>query len=294
MTSSATVIADSISEEGARITSLHVYFPRIMLPEFNTHRVFSRNFRSSRAVPVAKLLEEVRNNPYEPIVWLKNQPGMQGGEPMTPEEIEVARAEWRQAAKDAADHAEKLMKLGVHKQWANRGIETYLYVHGLVTSTQWSNFFTLRNHSAAQPEMNDLAIKMRDAIAGSTPQFLKAGQWHLPYIQEEDWNAVNSAPDETGDLAVTTLLKISAARCARISYEPFDGDGSFEKELQRYKLLIENQPVHASPVEHQATPDFKYLDNEMGEMVWNNPKSHRNFVGWQQYRSFIPNETIHD
>lgn len=270
---SAKVIADSISEHSPRLTSVQVTFPRFILAEVNTHRQFSRNYRSSRAVPIAKLIEEVRTNLYEPIVWLKNKPGMQGGEPMSGEEIKIARDCWHLGAARAAGTAEELAIRGLHKQWANRCLEPYLYVHGIITSVQWSNFFALRRHKDAQPEFKALADAIYEAIEVSKPKFLKLEEWHIPYVD-------GPLIDDT-----KRLVKISAARCARVSYKLFDGSNpNPEDDLRLYEQL--ESSGHMSPMEHQATPDSPgvYKDD------WLNPHQHGNLKAWRQWRKFIPNE----
>src|ERR1700712_5555262 len=124
----ATMIEDSISPQGIRLPTIHVTMPRIILAEGNTHRAFTRNARSTRAVPTSKLIKEVRENPYRPLKWLKNKPGMQATEPMTPGQIAVAEGIWLEGAREAADRAEHLFAMGLHKQHAGRVIEPYLYV----------------------------------------------------------------------------------------------------------------------------------------------------------------------
>src|SRR6185369_7117160 len=82
----AEIVADSINEKGNRITSFIVTFPRIILAEKNTHRVFSRNSASSRAIPFPKMVKSVRENPFIPIAWQKDHKGMQGTEYFSKEE----------------------------------------------------------------------------------------------------------------------------------------------------------------------------------------------------------------
>jgi hypothetical protein len=270
----AKIITDSTSKYSPRLTSIQVSFPRIILAEVNTHRVFSRNYRSSRAVPVAKMIEEVRTNPYEPMVWLKNKPGMQASEPMSLEEIGFARTEWLRGAKQAADIAERLMKIGLHKQWANRPLEPYLYVHGLITSVEWENFFSLRKHTDAQPEFERLAEVIKEALAESTPTTLEPGQWHLPYVRDSERSMFD----------LSQLIKLSVARVARVSYFTFEGkEPNPEADLVLYDKLVGSKPIHASPAEAQATPDIASVyKNE-----WLSPYLHGNLKGWRQYRKTL-------
>ena len=292
----AKVIADSMSQTGIRLTSMEVCFHRFILPEVNTHKVLSRNYRSSRAVPVKKLIEEVRTNPAYPVQWLKNKPGMQATEPMKEWEITLAKKEWLGAANDAADRAEELARIGLHKQWANRGLEPYLYVYGIITATEWANFFALRRHSDAQPEFKVLADAMWQAREESTPRMLLSNEWHLPYVTDEE-RLIHR------DIAV----KLSVARCARVSYRTHDGrTPSLEEDLALYDRLVGGTPPHASPAEHQACPDFVYgrerelVGNENNEPVrkwvtlWKYAPLHGNFTGWVQYRKTLPNECVRD
>jgi hypothetical protein len=62
MTHSTKILADSISPDGVRLTTLEVVMPRIVLAEFNTHRMLSRNSASSRAIPIEKMIRMVIPN----------------------------------------------------------------------------------------------------------------------------------------------------------------------------------------------------------------------------------------
>ncbi len=277
-------ILDSISPDGIRIASLHCHFPKFILAEFNTHRVFSRSARSTRAVPTAKLIQEVRDYPVIPIKWGANKSGMQAGEELTGNDLTEAHLAWEEAARCAATYAEWLFNIGLHKQWAGRVLEPFMYVDVLVTSTNWTNFFSLRDHPAAQPEMQELARCMYDALHNSEPELLCLTDWHLPYITD----------DEKHNLGLEVCRKLSVARCARISYEPFDGDSSIEAELKRYDLLVGSSPIHASPAEHQATPDSRYSSDvfDPSFMGWRRPDLHGNFTGWKQFRKMLDNENV--
>jgi len=260
----ATVIADSINEFDHRITTLQLMYPRFIHSEFLTHRVFSRSSSSSRAIPVAKMIAQVRSNPAMPIHWGLNQPGMQANaEHDDPTSTTTA---WIEAARSAARQAENLNQLGLHKQIVNRVLEPFQWMHTVVTATEWKNFFELRCHPDAQPEFQALACAIRDAINASTPIPRYRGlnnynSWHLPYISD----------DERDHIHCSLLPKISAARCARVSYLKHDGTNPSESEdLALFKRLVESKPMHASPCEHQASCGKVEIS--------------RNFVGWWQYR----------
>lgn len=260
---SATILADSINSAGERLTTVQYTAHRFILAEINTHRVFSRNARSSRAVPTQKLIEEVIDHPAMPIELAENRPGMVAGDHLPPEDRDRAADEWARASRDAAVHAGRLAAIGIHKQWANRVLEPFLWVHGIISSTSWGNFFKLRLAPDAQPEMRALAEAIRAAMDGSKPVEVRAGGWHRPYINEADMCAYGNEPD--------TLSRLSAARCARVSYAPFDGDASHEAEIKRSGHLLRSG--HWSPFEHQAyaSPGDDW----------------RNFRGWRQYRAMI-------
>lgn len=309
---SAKVIADSISPDGIRLTTLQLRYPRMVHADFMTHRVFSRNGRSSRAVPFSTLVKE---DPYVPH-FKKNQPGMVASEELSDEQFALAEEIWLTAADVCKTAAKGLHDLGVHKQWVNRMLEWFGYIDVLVTSTDWANFFELRLDGGAQPEIIQLADCMQAAIDGSTPHEVKPGEWHLPYITFDDFGIAGAHLDETNpgwdrnishdqeaEAILEVLKKISVARCARLTIKPFDGDGSFEKELKRYELLMESRPVHASPAEHIATPDIReiyYHDSGVGGVEyeevgdWKHSVEHGNFYGWRQFRKMIPHNTIYD
>ena len=250
---SAKVVADSVSYTGKRITTLEVKFHRFILSEFDTHRVFSRNFSSSRAIPTKKLLEQVRTNPAMPVHWGKNQSGMQANGELEGIALEEAKKQWRFAAIDAADNAERLANLGLHKQLVNRCVETYLYVTGIVTSTEWDNFFELRDHPDAQPEFRVLAKEMRKALTNSLPKMLDDFEWHLPYV----------TPSEIETYPLDLCQKISAARCCRVSYLKHDGTKpNIDEDLALFDRLAGSVPLHASPLEHQATPCVSSIDEK--------------------------------
>lgn len=261
----AKVIEDSISNGGHRLTTLECSYPRFIHSEVMTHRVFSRNAMSSRAIPVAKMIEQVRTNPAAPIHWGANQPGMQAHQEVA--NTDVARTAWKIAAGRAADDAEFLNTMGLHKQVVNRILEPFQWMRTIISATEWDNFFALRAHPDAQPEFQALAVAMRNAMAGSSPVhrgpgtgFASAG-WHLPYV----------LAGERMGLPADTLTKISAARCARVSYLTHDGDNpSIDKDLTLFDRLVGSSPMHASPIEHQAMPG----------------SGQRNFVGWKQLREF--------
>jgi hypothetical protein len=261
----ARVVEDSISIAGVRFTTVEVRYPRIVLAEQNTHRALSKNSGSSRAIPVKKMLKQVRSSPACPAEWGSNQPGMQAGAQLTGWRLAGAKAVWRSAAFVAAMHSWALMKLGAAKQIANRVTEPYQYMNTLISGTDWDNFDLLRCHPDADPTMRDLAIEIMVAIELSVPRVVLGGQWHLPYVLTE----------ERSNFSLDEQKQLSVARCARISYATFDGNPAIEKEQERYQKLVGAQPIHASPTEHQATPT-----------VGANERN-GNVRGWRQHRQEV-------
>lgn len=291
-TISAKIIADSISPDGIRITTFHLRYPRFIHAELMTHRVFSRNARSSRAVPVGKMIEEIQNDPVIPIHWGKNQAGMQAHEEQNMD-VELLDEEfgqgpflsredaWLWARDQAVIAAKSFHAAGYHKQIVNRLLEPFMHIDTLVTATEWSNWYALRDHKDAEPHIKKLAQVMKEARDASIPYLRTPGSWHLPYVEM----------DEVDDYGLEVAQKLSVARSARISYAPFDGNASIEKELERYELLVGSYPMHASPAEHQATPDRRrsagISDWTQG---WWKEELHGNFVGWIQYRKTLQGE----
>ena len=308
----AKVIAHSISDSNKEIITYQLKYPRFIHSEFLTHRLFSRNASSSRAIPVAKMIEQVRTNPAMPIHWGANQPGMQADEELDEWNKGLVIGAWQSASDHAARLAEDMDKWGAHKQVVNRILEPFQWISVVVTATEWDNFHALRSHKDAQPEIKLLSDMMLKARAKSTPQLLKAGEWHLPYIDlKKDFDEVsllleNVRSEENWYEQIYEILKkVSAARCARVSYLTHDGKPTtVEADLALCERLAGAQPFHASPFEHQATPDnLKYLPyidstahpdgNAIGfQRRWENPELHGNFVGWIQARKLMDGEHI--
>lgn len=248
---SAKIITDSVVN-GVRVTTLEVVFPRIVLPEFNTHRVFSRNFQSSRAIPNKRQKEYAT---FVPKVWRANSKGMQPKGVLDPNIAATAESIWHMAADFAIDFSEMLSSIGVAKELCNRLIDPFVYCKGTVTSTEWDNFFNLRCHPDAQYEIRVLAELMREQISKSIPQVRTI---HLPYVEVHDCNV------ETLDDSFFTSIMCSVARCARSSYRNFeDKEPPVEDDIRLYESLVDAKPMHASPAEHQVL-DPKLLPSLLG------------------------------
>lgn len=270
----AKVIADSLAPNGSRITTFSLSYPRFVHSELMTHRFFSRNASSSRAIPIATMVDRALNKTAMPVFWGLNQKGMQASQEASPDAQFMAKAIWKEAAQSAVNYAMKLQELGIHKQIANRLIENFQNIETVVTSAQWANWYALRNHPDAQPEIKALTAKMLEAHRASVPEMLTYGDWHLPYV----------GPAERIAYKTDVTLKVSAARCARVSYLKHDGTkATVDEELDLYSRLVDRTPKHASPVEHQAQPAPDPSTNVLGGNLGPN---------WIQFRKTIPDECV--
>lgn len=292
----AKVVAHSKSAvNGKEIITMELEYPRFIHSEILTHRMFSRNAASSRAIPIKKMIELVDEDPAMPVHWGKNQPGMQAKEELDSQQKSYAIHEWQQAAHDAVGWAEVLNLRGVHKQVVNRILEPFQTMKTAVTATEWENFYWLRNHEDAQPEIKRLAEVMLEAVKESASVNLKVGEWHVPYYGEGYWK-------QGDNCSVEDVLAISASCCAQVSYRLLDD--SIEKARMVYKRLVESSPVHASPFEHQATPMevvsglYGFNNDEIPRKYWKDGVTHMdtnykfwsgNFQSWIQHRQLIPN-----
>jgi thymidylate synthase ThyX len=278
----AKVIADSISPQGDRLTTFILTFPRIILSEFNTHRMFSRNSASSRAIPFEKMVKSVENNPFIPIAWQKDHKGMQGTEYFTDNQ-DIQRLEdlWILQSREAIKSAQSLNNLQTTKQLCNRLLEPFMWHTVIMTSGKegLENFFDLRNHEAAEIHIQELARKMKEVYIESTPKELKAGEWHIPFGDE--WYSASSSFN----------LKVSTARCARVSYTVVGEEGkepNYDNDLKLHDRLLESG--HFSPFEHCAKvmSDEEYESFIKGEVDFgfDIPK---HTMGWcNNFKGFIP------
>lgn len=259
------VVADSIWD-GHRLTTLSLLYPRFIHQELMTHRAFSRNAASSRAIPIQKIIDQVSLSPAMPIYWGKNQKGMQAASEIDAEAKRLAANTWLMARNSAIQHAAELMNLGVHKQTVNRILEPFMLMNTIVTATDWDNFFNLRLHESAQPEIRQLAEVMLDALNLSVPRKLNEFDWHLPYVTDE----------EVAQFGVATCAEFSVARCARVSYKTHEGVVDQVKDRERFKDLLESG--HMSPMEHQAQATMPTKSSEKS-----------NLKSWLQFRKILRN-----
>lgn len=305
---------DSLSPTGSRLTTFVITFPRIVLAEVVTHRLnsdtwgdcevtwcertttpdISKNSASSRAIPFEKMLHKIKEDPFMPL-WTINQRGMQGV-PADPHIASKANCYWEEALDKCITCAEQLASYGLHKQDINRLLEPWMWVAQVVTSARWDNFFALRCHKAAHPAFQKIARMMYLERRKSTPVELKYGQWHLPFVPMEEQMKFHYFPmgvqaydggKPVGKISygeIPDLIKHSAARCAWVSYENHDKDGSTEALLRTFDRLLAEVPVHASPVEHQATYT---VNSHLTKEFLSNLSPH-----WIQARKLLPQEEI--
>lgn len=257
----ATIIEDSLLN-GVRTVTYEVRFPRFILPELNTHRVFSRNSASSRARSITRTFAEVMEDPFVPNPFTRNQKGMSGGtiDPALQADCEkywlasrdaavlsaldllVGQTKRRALIGDDVSRYQEVIDAydmekdapSIHKQHVNRLLEPFMFHTTIITSTEWDNYFDLRIAPDAQPEIYELAVEMKRAMDASTPV---KRRFHLPYIE--------GASENPGAFDI----KRSAASCASVSYKaPHElGDGAVERI---FDTMFADK--HMSPFEHVA------------------------------------------
>lgn len=344
----ATIIADSLTDRGHRITSMVCTFPRIILSEFNTHRLLSRNSASSRAIPVRRMIEDVRQDPFIPIRWMKAHRGMQGYRYFTEEDrletsnptqlteddqlevtdptqgtqgtqgtqtIKELERLWLEGRDQSLKVAQQMADLKTSKQIINRLLEPYKWHTVIVTATEWDNFFALRAEKEAEIHIQDLAYKMLKAYNESQPRLLQPGQWHIPFGDRITWDPKGQtsndlflqelvdarSSNQSLEEALTQIrIKIATARCARVSYENFEGRNDYHRDLGLHDQLAESG--HWSPFEHcaRAMTDQEYRSSIRGHLSedytvkiadqgWSG-----NFQGFVQYRKMFSSENRED
>jgi thymidylate synthase ThyX len=283
--------------------------PRIILAEFNTHCMLSRNSASSRAIPVEKMIRAVLENPYIPTHWGKNQKGMQAEVEVDEPTAKKSEAVWLHARDRAVEAAYKLLDCGIHKQITNRLLEPFMYHTAITSGTEWSNFFHLRNNPMAHPDIQVIAEMMQEEHARAEPDEVGYGKWHCPLILAADVLEACSRveptlPDtllgsnrtlELNERVGELLKKVSVARCARVSYLTHDGKRDLQVDLGMHDSLLGNG--HMSPFEHIARPmqlnDFAPIraDVTLGDRAKMDERWSGKLRGWVPYRALIPFES---
>ncbi len=284
----AKIILDSVGPNEARLTTFELQYPRIVHAELMTHRVFSRNSASSRAIPTEKLLGRIEEDPMLPVWWGKNQSGMQAREELEGEALAEAKRVWLLSVMDGVRAARALGATGLHKQIANRAAELGMFITVVVTATEYDNFFALRDHGAAQPELADVAGKAHRLWQQSEPKRLRSGQWHLPYVTGYDDDLLT---DSESLYSSDEVCRISIGRCAAVSYLNQDKRDPPE-DLARAKKLA--TAGHMSPFEHvaQAMTEEEWVQyGTQAAACWVDSRVPMgNLWGWRQYRKTLPNE----
>lgn len=282
------IIADSINEYGDRLTTFLITFPRMILAEFNTHRMLSRNSASSRAIPFGKMVKMVEKNPFIPMAWMRDHKGMQGNEYIEGDNKYSCVEHWLYARTEAVKRAKLLHAHGLTKQICNRLLEPFMWHTVIASGTDWGNFFALRAHPAAEIHMQKIAGMMLESYNASIPTLLEIGEWHIPFgdkidgirIQEE-FDPVTSSRE-----LESYKIKIATARCARLSYLNFEGKDDYQADIKLHDHLVEMG--HWSPFEHCAEA-IDYLGNEANFGAFTS-----NFTGFLQYRKLFDNENRND
>lgn len=292
------IILDSVNvDTGTRLTTFCVKYPLFVHQDFIRHRALSRSVASNRAIPTKRYIQTVLQDPVYPLRWGKAQPGMSpSSENFDGEEAGKLLYWWDQLRDDIVEGVENLSDIGLAKQWANRPLYAFQWVVEVLTATDWCNLFTLRIHSDAQDELQKIVGMMGDSYLESNPQNLCPGEWHIPFIREEEI-----------EFHLYDRLRISAARAARTSYRTHEGKISLpEEDYKLFDRLITQKPVHSSPTEHQAcamksnkvwVEDWTEYDlEELGKVYrpsndYEREKYYANFCGFLPFRMTIPENT---
>jgi thymidylate synthase ThyX len=255
----AKVVAHSINPCNVRITTLEVSFPRYVLAEVNTHRVFSRNTASHRALPATYVIQQVCDNPFIPTRFPLEAKGMQAKQWVTqeghPDEFHKLRTFWLQARDRAVEQADLLRKRGVHKQLVNRLVEPFAWTRMVITATKWINFLNLRTDENADDHIQMLARAMQTALNEAIPTFVPLNGWHLPFVQPEE-----------KDLPTGEKIHLCVGRCARTSYLTHDKRRDVQKDYDLHDDLVTHG--HMSPTEHPAQAVMHSFQRSNFDPTW--------------------------
>lgn len=269
----------SINANGDTISTWILTYPRYIHADFMTHRVFSRNGASSRAIPISQMLKAVIKNPACPIYWGSNGKGMQDHGELGKVKSWLCKRVWMTARWFAVFFVWMLSVIGLHKQWANRILEPWLHMTVVMTTTELGNFINLRGpNGGAHPELHEIVAKMKHALSTSTPRMLYDGEWHIPLLTDEERKIlVNSKNNRNSYVVVVNqYLMVATARAARISYIKHDMIKNRSDDVALHNKLLNSK--HWSPFEHcaQAQSEHGWVGN---------------FHGWVQYRKFFRGES---
>ena len=261
----ARIEKDSITQYGERVTTFVVTLPRIVLAELNTHKMISKSSASSRAIPVQKQIDRLNTDPFHPVYWGKNQKGMQANQELSPDEIREATAIWDKAMRGNIAAAEELMGLGVHKQITNRVFECWMWHTVILSATDYSNFFHLRDHKAAQPEIAKAAGMMNELYRSSRPKLLGEYDWHMPFMDPAGDDADLPKHAVTGT-QIETAVTVAVGRSARVSVLNHDGKRAIEDDIRLSATLY--GAGHMAPYEHVCRPMDREERSIFKRMEW--------------------------
>lgn len=301
MTIKVKILAHSITPYSPvpQLLTFDCLYPRVIHAEVMTHKMLSKNASSSRAVPTSAIISQVLNDPYVPLRWGIAGKGMQDHGEMSAAGAQKQLRLYMQARDNALRVVQQMLDTEEKpaKQIVNRLLEPWSHIRVVISGTTFSNFFALRRNIHADPVIQALAEAMWQAYKVSKPDILQPGEWHLPYIVDIEKAALFDLAPEQRKTAMADLILVSAGRCARTSYNRSDNRAPVaEEDLTLAQQLINSEPMHASPLEHQATPDtFQLFDGGVGGLsrVWDHPTENGNFApGWRQFRKTIPGENV--
>lgn len=313
-------LADSISLDGVRVTTIEATFPRFILAEINTHRVFSRNSASSRAIPPERIIERIWADPFIPETFNQRVKGMGVGKKLDEKAQAKCIDAWITARDASIRSAHELIRADVDKSRINRLLEPWMWHTAIITSTEWENFFALRCPDGdkidfdfpAQPEFQQIAILMRAAMDVGSATVLQDGEWHRPMVDVNvDGDEIYKAFKGENDAFYTDALnRLASRRLARVSF-----DKHTEAELVAASIDKAGQLVgsgHFSPTEHVCRPltEEDIRDPERGAKImvpasevveqdgnlWTpNPATawSGNLRGFWQYRKEFAHESNH-
>jgi len=268
---SVRLLKHSANPTGREAISWLVTYERFIHAEVMTHR-WERNFSSSRAVPYAKMVEWIKEDPALPLHLGRNQSGMQSGaEVDKPDEFRRMLVELFADTVEICNYY--VDEFDPHKEIINRYLEPWAWITGIMTMgrDQLMNFFTLRCSRYAHPNIQRLAVTMARLYFASTPQRLDVGDWHVPFIDD------HIPHGKTG--AIKTELIWSVARAAWCSYNSPTKDATFSRAKIRHDDCVANK--HMTPLGHQL-------------MVRSEGDGHGVVPGYDSYRSMIPGEMSRD
>jgi thymidylate synthase ThyX len=291
---SAKIVLDSVSAvTGDRLTTMEITYPRFILAEFNTHRMFSRNSASSRAIPFAKMQE---NLTAVPVRFGQANKGMQDKGEDYKSYLDPS-AIWNHSLHSSLSYSKALYDAGYHKQVYNRLTEPFQMMKTVVSATEWDNFFWLRDDEAADPSIAELARCMKQVYK---PQVLQAGEWHLPYVETQiatngdniyiiDFSASTCDPV---CVSLEDAIKVSCARACAVSFRKTDY--GLDKSREVFERLVGDERKHSSAMEHCASVmsddvsfDTEGVTSRHKVLGWMSG----NLSGFIQYRQLIEGHT---